>query len=94
MDSSWQRGAQYRLRKLHVALFAEDMMKNRYTDRMNPTPPARVPFTNLSNQTLSADTPDGSRTDSPLDPSRRNLSNRAMGMATPSQQVRAPLNNP
>ncbi|CAL1289873.1 unnamed protein product [Larinioides sclopetarius] len=71
-----------------------DMMKNRYTDRMNPTPPARVPFTNLSNQTLSADTPDGSRTDSPLDPSRRNLSNRAMGMATPSQQARAPLNNP
>ncbi|GIY29632.1 uncharacterized protein CDAR_192631 [Caerostris darwini] len=61
-----------------------DMMKNKYPDRMNPTPPARIPFTNLSNQTLSADTPDGSRTDSPLD----RLSGRTMSMASPTQQER------
>ncbi|GFQ90612.1 junctophilin-3 [Trichonephila clavata] len=82
-----------------------DMMKNKYPDRMNPTPAARIPFANLSNQTLSADTPDGSRTDSPLGASRRNLSSRGMGMGTPTQQARyveppalpqarTPLNNP
>ncbi|XP_071042163.1 junctophilin-1 isoform X2 [Parasteatoda tepidariorum] len=65
-----------------------DMMRNKLHDRLNPNPSSRVPFTNLSNQTLSGETPDSNRTDSPLDQSRRNMSPRNMSLNTPTQQYR------
>ena len=62
------------------------MIKNKYPDRMNTNSAARIPFTNLSNQTLSPQTPN--RTNSPLDSSRQNLSTRVMNMNTQMPQIR------
>ncbi|KFM65173.1 hypothetical protein X975_23030, partial [Stegodyphus mimosarum] len=65
-----------------------DMVKNKFSDRLNPNSSTRIPFTNISNQTLSPQTPDSSRTESPLDTPKRTLSSRALSTGTPTQQPR------
>lgn len=62
------------------------MIKNKYPDRMNTNSASRIPFTNLSNQTLSPQTPN--RTNSSLDSSRQNLTTRGMNLNTQMPQIR------